>query len=186
MSWCHGWQRATHVQDGRADICSCIFRTPHVRALLSGITQLSNRSVIQEVDYCIRRRDLNCCSLSESLFRRDANVEPTWRYSRRLSGRLQQSRSLRSIKKTVVINVNRNSWRETWIGITCLRPSFAGMRTWSLHGGIYGVSQTGDPDPCRLVKHRSYKNSINERLLYFKSQFEFVFINSSMKGCFSS
>ncbi len=89
-------------------------------------------------------------------------------------------------KKTVVITAYRDSWRETWIGITCLRPSFAGMRKRSLHGGIHGVSQTGDPGTCRLVKHRCYKNSINEMLLYFKSQFEFVFINVWMKGCFSS
>ena len=99
---------------GSADIAGAYICRPctlgyRIQALLSGITQLSNRSVIQEVDYCIRRRDLNYCSL---------------------------------------------------------------------HGGIHDVSQTGDPDTCRLVKHRRYKNSTNEKLLYFKSQFEFVFINT--------
>ncbi len=60
------------------------------------------------------------------------------------------------------------------------------MRKRSLHGGIHGVSQTSNTDTCRLVKHRRYKKGINEMLLYFKSQFEFVFINGWMKGCFSS
>ena len=132
---------------------------------------------MQEVDYCIRCRDLNWCSLPESR-REYLHVGSTFASLRtRLSDRLQQSRSLRSIKKTVVITVYRNSWRETCIWNTCLRPSFAGMRKRSLHGGIHGVSQTGEPNTCRLVKHRSDKNSINEMLLCFKSQLEFVFIN---------
>ena len=52
--------------------------------------------------------------------------------------------------------------RETWIRITCLRPSFAGMRKWSLHGSIHGVSQTGNSGTCRFVKHSNKSVGVHD------------------------